>query len=106
MKTITISVPTKNPANGKLGREDVMAECHGPLCIHIGFGTNVGFHVIAHIVTGYSVLRSPSKTRARIAIRKLLRLPVDWSFTDPNAVKGWPKDVLRDIKHINAEMME
>jgi hypothetical protein len=52
---------------------------------------------LTHIQTGYLVVNYLEKSDAEKLARELVKLPVDWGFDDPEAVKSFEYDVRTKI---------
>lgn len=78
--------PTWYPATGY--RVD-----NGPFAVT----THNGCDGLTHIQTGYLVANYLEKPYAEKLARELVKLPVDWGFDDPSAVKSFGNDMLVKI---------
>lgn len=86
----TITVRCKNYPFGEQSVE-VDAEVIGELAFHGPVDPMAcdRTYTITHVRTGYMCFRARTKRQARAAIKALLKLPVDWSFDDPEVVRTW-----------------
>lgn len=74
--------PTWIPANG-------YQVDGGPFAVTIHNG-RIG---LTHIQTGFLVLNYLSERMAEMLARELMKLPVNWAFDDPEAVKSFEYEV-------------
>lgn len=59
---------------------------------------------VTHVGTGFgAVTGARTRRHAMRAARQLIALGADWNFTEINAVKLWPKDVVAEIRTIRIE---
>jgi len=90
MSEITIRTKDKH---GDHCSEVIEAEVIGPFAIHES-RNHEDCWTLTHLGTGYTVVSdAPNALSCRIGAKHLMALKIDWSFTDPGAVKSWDADV-------------
>jgi hypothetical protein len=89
-------------------RRSVLGEPVGPFVIYSDADLSNRKHCreldsyhVTHAATGYSVAKSKTKKIARTLARKLAACGADWSFSEPEAVKAWPKEWTDAVRAIN-----
>lgn len=94
---------TAHPSKIIHGAHDILTvegEACGPFIIHPKRESDLSSApawTVTHKQTGYSVVRSRTRARARTAANAIKEIGVSWDFEDPNEVKKWPKDLRKKI---------
>lgn len=92
----TVNIATKNPRTDErqtLSMQGIVVD--NVFMIHDAIDYNEDCPlVLAHIGTGYKIAECADLAKALYACQEIANLALDWSFTDPLAVKSWPQETL------------
>ena len=103
---------TAHPSKIFAGAMDILTvegEACGPFVIHPKRESDLASDpawTVTHKKTGYSVVRSRTRARARTAAKAIKEIGVSWDFDDPDEVKKWPKDLRKKIAALSDSVCE
>ena len=91
-----ISVPTRFGSESA----EVLAE-FGPFAIHAAIWPRVsGAFAVTHVPTRHAISSRLPSVESALAFAREIEPLGDWTFTDPAAVKHWPKARVKRINDV------